>query len=147
MNLEFALVPYGHISYVIPTLIKYLEKSEYWTNGRAEVDDIVKFVLTGQMQLWLVFNPEDKAAYGYVITEIKQYPQKKMLTVQYCAGESNHMRYVGDKIFEILDRYSVDAGCTGIEFFGRPGWSPYAKKHGYTTKTVVYEKNFDEVKS
>lgn len=147
MNLEFTLVPYGHISYAIPSLMKYLDKSEYWADGRAGVDDIVKFVMTGQMQLWLVFSPDDNVIYGHVITEIKQYPQKKMLVVQYCAGESNYMQYVGDKVFDTLDRYSVDAGCTGIEFFGRHGWLPYAKKHGYKAKIVVYEKNFDEVKS
>ena len=146
MNLDFTLIRYGQVSYVIPALIKYLEKSELWSGGRAAVDDIVKFVMNGQMQLWAVFNPQDEHIYGFVITEIKPYPKKTMLVVQYCAGESNHMQYGEDVIFATLDSFAVDAGCNGIEFFGRPGWEPHVKKRGYTKKTVVYEKHFDEVK-
>lgn len=145
MNLDFTLVKYGQVSYVIPALIKYLQKSEFWSGGRATVDDIVRFVMNGQMQLWAVFNPQDDQIYGFVITEIKPYPQKTMLVVQYCAGESNYMQYGEDVIFSILDKFAVDAGCKGIEFFGRPGWEPHVKKRGYTKKTVVYEKHFDEV--
>lgn len=147
MNLDFTLVQYGNVSYVIPALIQYLEKSEHWSGGRAKIDDIVRFVMNGQMQLWAVFDPQDNRIYGFVITEIKPYPRKTMLVVQYCAGESNHMQYGEDVIFSVLDKFAVDAGCNGIEFFGRPGWEPHVKKRGYTKKTVVYEKHFDEVKS
>jgi hypothetical protein len=56
----------------------------------------------------------------------------------------NHMRYVEDSMHEKADRIARDAGCAGIEFFGRPGWEPHVKKRGYTVKTVVFEKFFDE---
>lgn len=146
MNLEVTLIPYGQISQLIPSLMRYLSISETWTNGRANVDDIVKFLLNGQMHLWAIYEPKSGTVYGYVITEIKQYPQKKMLVAQYCAGEPNHMQYVQDKAFGILDEVAAKAGCDGIEFFGRPGWRPYAKQYGYAVQTVVYEKHF-EVKS
>jgi hypothetical protein len=145
MNLSISLVPYGQISYMVSPLIKYLQKSEDWTKGRSSIDDIVRFVLTGQMQLWVVYEPESQEIYGYVITEIKQYPQSKMFVIQYCAMESNHMKYVEDVMHETADRFARDAGCSGIEFFGRPGWEPHVKKRGYTVKTVVFEKFFDEV--
>lgn len=145
MNLTISLVPYGQISYMVSPLIKYLQKSEDWTKGRSSVDDIVRFVLTGQMQLWVVFDPETQEIHGYVITEIKQYPQSKMFVIQYCAMEPNHMKYVEDVMHETADRFARDAGCAGIEFFGRPGWEPHVKKRGYTVKTVVFEKFFDEV--
>lgn len=145
MNLSISLVPYGQISYMVSPLIKYLQKSEDWTKGRSSVDDIVRFVLTGQMQLWVVFEPESQEIHGYVITEIKQYPQSKMFVIQYCAMEPNHMKYVDEVMHETADRFARDAGCAGIEFFGRPGWEPHVKKRGYTVKTVVFEKFFDEV--
>jgi hypothetical protein len=147
MNLSISLVPYGQISYMVSPLIKYLQKSEDWTKGRSSVDDIVRFVLTGQMQLWVVYEPESQEIYGYVITEIKQYPQSKMFVIQYCAMEPNHMKHVEDVMHETADRFARDAGCAGIEFFGRPGWEPHVKKRGYTVKTVVFEKFFDEVQS
>ena len=147
MNLSISLIPYGQISYMVAPLIKYLQKSEDWTKGRSSVDDIVRFVLTGQMQLWVVFEPESQEIHGYVITEIKQYPQSKMFVIQYCAMEPNHMKYVDEVMHETADRFAKDAGCAGIEFFGRPGWEPHVKKRGYTVKTVVFEKFFDEVQS
>lgn len=147
MNLSISLIPYGQISYMVAPLIKYLQESEDWTKGRSSVDDIVRFVLTGQMQLWVVFNSEDQAIHGYVITEVKQYPQSKMFVIQYCAMNPNHMKYVEDVMHQTADQFAKDAGCAGIEFFGRPGWEPHVKKRGYTVKTVVFEKFFGEVQS
>jgi hypothetical protein len=144
MNLDISLIPYGQISYMVAPLLRFLQESESWTKGRSSVDDIVRFVLTGQMQLWVVFDPNTQEIHGYVITEIKQYPQSKMFVIQYCAMNPNHMRYVEDSMHEKADRFARDAGCAGIEFFGRPGWEPHVKKRGYTVKTVVFEKFFDE---
>jgi len=144
MNLDISLIPYGQISYMVAPLLRFLQESESWTKGRSSVDDIVRFVLTGQMQLWVVFDPDTQEIHGYVITEIKQYPQSKMFVIQYCAMNPNHMRYVEDSMHEKADGFARDAGCAGIEFFGRPGWEPHVKKRGYTVKTVVFKKFFDE---
>jgi hypothetical protein len=143
MNFDISLVPYGKISYVIPSLIRYLNESEVWALGRASIDDIVRFALTGQMQLWAVYDVATNEMHGFVMTEVKHYPQKKMFVVQYCAMTPNHMRHIEDKMHEAADQFARNAGCHGIEFFGRPGWEPHVKKRGYTVKTVVYEKHFD----
>ena len=145
MNFEISLVPYGKISYLIPALIRYLNESEMWAMGRASVDDIVRFALTGQMQLWAVYDIESNDIHGFVMTEVKQYPQKKMFVIQYCAMTPNHMKHIEDKMHETADKFAQEMGCQGIEFFGRPGWEPHVKKRGYSVKTVVFEKHFDEV--
>jgi len=144
MSYEFSLVPFGQISYMIPALLKNLEKSEFWTKGRANVDDIVRFILTGQMNLWVLFDTASATVEGHVVTEIKDYPQCKMLVVQYCAAEPHLLEESGDMVFGTLEKFGRDVGCIGIEFFGRPGWSPHVKKRGYVTRTVVYEKHFKE---
>ena len=143
MNLDISLVPYGKIAYVIPSLIRYLNESESWALGRANIDDLVRFALTGQMQLWAVCDEETNEMHGFLMTEIKSYPQKKMFVIQYCAMTSNHMKHIEDKMHETADKFAKDIGCHGIEFFGRPGWEPHVKKRGYAVKTVVYEKHFD----
>jgi len=140
--MKVSLVPPGMVSGVIPALLPYLKKSEKWTRGRATVDDILRFVLNGQMQLWIVH--EENTIYGHVVTEIKEYPRCKMLTVQYCAGEPSHMQYVDDEIFDLLDRFAKDAGCTGVEFVGRPGWRKQADKYGFEVRSVMYQKFFKE---
>ena len=144
MKLEISLVPNGHISATIPGLLPYLAKSEEWTRGRSKVDDLLRFLLNGQMQLWVVFSQEENRIFGHVITEVKTYPQCKMLVVQYCAGEENHMQYCEDEMYNLLDRFAKDAGCSGIELIGRPGWGKHVKKRGYEVQSVMYQKFFKD---
>lgn len=140
--MRMSLIPPGTVAGVIPSLLPYLVKSQEWTRGRATVDDILRFVLNGQMQLWV--GHDDNEIYGHVITEVKNYPQCKMLVVQYCAGEPNHMQYVDEEMFDLLDRFAKDAGCSGIEFVGRPGWRKQAGKYGFEVQSVMYQKFFKE---
>jgi len=144
MNLEITLIPTGYLAESLPNLLPYLKKSEAWDRGRTKVDDILRFVFTGQMQFWMVFSPEEKAVYGHIITEIKQYPQCKMLVIQYCSIEDNHMQYVEDRMQEIAESFAKDSGCAGIEFTGRPGWGKHISKYGYDVQSVVYQRFFKE---
>lgn len=141
MNLDIKLIPPKALPPWIPGLRKYLAKSEAWTRGRAEAVDIIEFLISGQMLLWVVVD-EDFCPYGYVITETKNYPRCSMLVVQYCAGENSYMKYIEDKMYDTLDKFAQDSGCAGIEFFGRRGWANHVKKHGYEAATMVYERYF-----
>jgi len=140
--MEIALVPVGHVSRFIPALMPYLELSEKWSNGRALVDDILQFVFSGQMQLWIGY--DEKKVYGHYITEVKTYPRCKMLCVQYCAGETGIMEQLEEKGFDVLERFAQDAGCAGVEFIGRPGWRKSTKAHGFEVQDVVYQKFFGD---
>jgi hypothetical protein len=128
---------------VIPSIMPYLAKSELWTNGRAGIDDILGFLYTGRMSLWLVYD-ENLVGRAFVITEIKAYPRCKLLVIQYCAGEPHHMKFVEEKMHDTLESYAEAADCAGIEFFGRPGWGAHVKKRGYDVQTVVYQKFFGD---
>lgn len=145
MSQTVSLVPYGVLHKVLPSLIGYLETSEIWTRGRASVDDIIRFLYTGQMNLWMVYDESTLDTLGYLMTEVKQYPQSSMLVCQYCAGAYGTLSGVGSTVFQVIEQFAKDAGCAGIEFFGRPGWRRHAENHGCTVQTVVYEKYFDEV--
>jgi len=140
MKLDISLVPYGMIGSVVPNVLKYLEVSEKWSRGRSVVDDILRFLFTNQMQLWVVLDEEN--IYGHIITEIKQYPQAKMFVIQYCAMEPHHLAAVEEQMQEVAERFAKDNGCAGIEFMGRPGWSRSMKKYGYDVKSVMFQKFF-----
>lgn len=144
MNLELSLVPVGYVSQAIPSLLPYLKESEVWTKGRSTVDDILRFVFTGQMQLWVVFSKEELKTYGHIITEVKEYPRCKMLVIQYCCIEPNHMVHIEDKMQELAERFAKDSGCAGIEFVGRPGWGKHMKKYKYEVQSVVYQRFFKD---
>lgn len=145
MTLNATLVPYGHLTAVLgaPSFMSLLHKSELWSRGRSSIDDIVAFLYSGQMKLWISYEADPWVVRGYVITEEREYPRCKMLVCQYCAAEDHSMLAVRDQMFTLLEQYGRDAGCAGVEFFGRPGWGAYVKKLGYDVQTVVYEKYFN----
>ena len=144
MNLDISLVPYGMLTDTLPTMSAYLRKSEMWTKGRSSIDDIVGFLYSGRMQLWAIYEPESNTVYGYIISEIKQYPSSRALVFQHIASEKHIIELVQDKFHELMDRYARDAGCSVIEAFGRPGWGKYLEKYDYTVQTVVYERYLGE---
>ena len=140
--MEISLVAIGRVAGLIPSLLPYLKESQDWTRGRATVDDILRMVLNGQMQLWVVY--QDGIVYGHVVTEIKQYPQCKMLTIQYCAMQTGTLEQIEDKMHETAERFARDAGCKGIEFVGRPGWRKTGNMYGYSVQSVMYQKFFKD---
>ena len=143
MKLDIALIPYGAISGTLPAIMPYLVESAKRSRGRASVDDILRFLFAGEMQLWVVFDDETKEAHGHFITEIKQYPQFKMLVIQYAAMLPNNMRQIEDLMQQYAEDYAVRMGCQGIEFVGRPGWKKHAEKYGYTAQSVTYQRFFE----
>ena len=139
--MNISVVPVSQLLSVIPALMPYLAESAKWSRGRAIPEDIVRFLLNGQMLLLAVH--DDDSVYGHVICEVKAYPQCKMLTVQYCAGEPHHMHFVEDEMYALLDNLATQAGAAGIEFVGRPGWKKSAQSHGYEVQSVTYQKFFE----
>jgi hypothetical protein len=139
--MNVSLVPYGAVAGLVPALMPFLAESERWTRGRAKVDDLLRFVLNGQMQLWAVH--DENHVHGHIITEIKQYPQCKMFSVQYCAMQPGLMEVVEEEMQTKAAQFAKDAGCAGIEFVGRPGWRKTANKYGYEVQSVMYQKFFE----
>lgn len=140
--MRIVLIPPGSITASLPVVLDYLRVSAQWTGGRADVDDLARFLLNGQMQLWAVVN--DNGVFGHLMTEFKQYPRLKILAVQYCAADPHSMDRVEAAAFGTLEQFAKDAGCAGVEFVGRPGWKKSALKHGYETRSVTYQKMFKE---
>ena len=140
--MDISIIPPGQVAGVVPALLPYLFESQVWTRGRATVDDLLRFVLNGQMHLWVVH--EGEKIHGHVITEVKEYPRCKMLTIQYCAMETGTLDQINDKMQEIAVQVAKNTGCAGIEFVGRPGWRKTASKYGYSVQSVMYQKFFED---
>ena len=142
--MNISLVPVGQLAGVIPAVLPFVAESVEWARGRVTADDLLRFVLSGQMHLWVVH--EDNVAHGHVITEIKQYPQCKMLAIQYCAMKPGALAMIEDEMQFVAAQFAADAGCAGIEFVGRPGWRYTARKYGYSVQSVMYQKFFEVAK-
>jgi len=139
--MEITLVGPGQVSLVLPAILPFLSASATASGGRATVDDILRFVLNGKMQLWAVH--DGGRICGHVVTEITHYPQCRMLTVQYTAMQPGTLASIEDVLQQTAHSYAQAAGCAGIEFVGRPGWAKTAKKHGYAVRSVMYQKFFE----
>lgn len=143
MKLNISLIPYGALAKTVVAIMPYIEESAVRSKGRSSTDDILKFLFTQQMVLWVVYDEETNEAHGHFITEVKQYPQFSMLVIQYAAMLPNHMEQIEDLMQDYAEKYARNAGCVGIEFVGRPGWKKHAGKYGYQSQSVTYQKFFD----
>lgn len=144
MNLDISYLPKERVPDHLGALLTFLKTSEKWTFGRSTLGDILQQILSGQLQLWVVFHADSGQIAGHIITEIKQYPQFKLLVVQNCAMEPHIMQHVADKMQSIAESFAKDTGCAGIEFVGRPGWGKHVEKYGYDVQHVTYQKFFKD---
>lgn len=142
-RVDISIVPYGMLAHTLGQLGKYLKISADLTSGRSSVDDIVRLVMVGHYTLWVVFELQTKALIGFFATEVKQYPQRKLLNIQHCVVEPQHLDEMEQVMEDYSERFARDSGCSGIEFVGRPGWRRYSKKNGYASHAVVYQRFFD----
>jgi len=143
MNLDIAYIPKGQLSYVLPAVIGYMQKSEDWSKGRSKVDDILEFLLNGSMYLFVVYDRDTNTIYGYTIGKLRVYPRYRMLSMKYAAGEIGVMEQVEEKMHAFVENFAKAAECKGIEFVGRPGWKKTMLANGYSADTIVYERFFD----
>jgi len=143
MTLNISLIQCGRIAETIPAIFPYLMESAERSRGRATVDDILRFLFSGEMALWVVFDEETQEAHGHFVTEIKQYPQCKMLVIQYAAMTPNYMAEIEDLMQRYAEEYARQVGCRGIEFVGRPGWKKHAERYGYKAQSVMYQRFFE----
>jgi hypothetical protein len=105
------------------------------------LDDILRAIKQRDMQLWVVHeNDELKAV---CVTEIRQWPQAKILTAIIVAGnDMPHWVYALD---DTLTRYAVAHGCKAIEAHGRKGWKPTLSELGWRDVVVTYAKEINHV--
>lgn len=142
MMLRITLIPPDWIDGLWDQLLPYMEETVKRSRGRTTLEDLRSFIHTGYLNVWAVYDADTSKVYGHFMTEVKQYPQMKMLVVQYAAMQPHHMLQIEDQMQELAESFAKDAGCSGIEFVGRPGWKKYATKHGYTAQSVTYQKFF-----
>lgn len=66
----------------------------------------------GSMQLWAVPN-------GWWVTQIDEYPGKKVCTIMFAGGKYTNWLECG----ESLKDWARSIGCESIEIHGRKGWA------------------------
>jgi len=103
---------------VEPLLKNAVGKSQ----GDYSVADIKDCLLSRGMQLW-IWVVDDKIE-ACCITQIMDYPRRRVLQLPFIAGAGMKDWLKAEKLFEA---YAISQGCTQFEGFCRKGWTRVLK--------------------
>jgi len=118
---------------VVEELIRckpWLEAALELSGGTHTLDDVVQAIIKGEMQFW----PAPK---GCAVTEIVNYPRKKVLHIFLAGGEMEQIIDMDDSAVE----FAKMNGCTGMSIAGRRGWKRVLKDKGYEETFTVLGKD------
>ena len=96
-------------------------------------DDILKGLIFDKFQLFISWENKVESA---VVTEVAQYPQKKVCRY-FLAGGSNINNWL-EPIQETIEKFAKHNNCNSIEVAGRKGWA--RKLKGYEQKIYLFNK-------
>lgn len=114
-----------------PLLQKAIDKSD----GEYSQDDILRLIMSGEMQLWGAFDIEEDVMLMAMVTEIIIYPQHKSAWIVLSGGTRLDDWFEG--IHNLLLRWAKYHGCKNIRITGRTGWERKLKHLGYNKLTTV----------
>jgi len=118
---------------VVEELIRckpWLEAALELSGGTHTLDDVVQAIIKGEKQFW----PAPK---GCAVTEIVNYPRKKVLHIFLAGGEMEQIIDMDDSAVE----FAKMNGCTGMSIAGRKGWKRVLKDKGYVETFTVLGKD------
>ena len=109
---------------VVPLIEKALQHAE----GELVPDDIKKHLDKGDLRLWIAL--EGKETIAAMVTEVIQYPRKKIVRVITLAGKDMDMWY---DFLPMIEGYAIRNGCSSLEAWSRKGMARKLKdwKHSY----------------
>ncbi len=94
------------------------------TTNLSDFEDVEEQILSGNQLLWLAWSGKIEAA---ATTQLVKGP---VCVVVACAGH-NRERWL--PLFEKIEQYAKDEGCTCVRIYGRKGWervlSDYRAEH------------------
>ena len=96
-------------------------------------DDILKGLVNNSFQLFISWNNKVESA---VVTEVAQYPQKKICRY-FLAGGSNMENWL-EPIQQEIEKFATHNNCDSVEVAGRKGWA--RKLKGYEQKIYLFSK-------
>ena len=125
---KVALVNSEDIELVGDEVIPLVEKALSHADGELIPSDIRKHLDTGDLRLWVAL--QDRDIIASMVTEIIQYPRKKIVRVITVAGKDMSMWY---DFLPMLEGYAVRNGCSSLEAWTRKGMTRKLKdwKHSY----------------
>ncbi len=123
MAVRILPVPATEAAAVWPLAEDYVEKGLTYFRGAYLPEDILKMVVNGRAQLWLV-ERDDKRIIAALVSWLNHYPRKKTVCVPIIGG--TEMRTWFRKALFAIESWSKEVGCHGLEGGARRGWGRLA---------------------
>ena len=125
---KVALVEAEDIDMVWDDVVPLIEKALRHAEGELIPDDIKKHLDSANLRLWVALEGRDVIA--AMVTEIIQYPRKKIVRVITLAGKDMSLWY---DFLPMLEGYAIRHGCSSLEAWSRKGMARKLKdwKHSY----------------
>jgi hypothetical protein len=97
-----------------------LQKALEYGGGTHRLDDVVRMLKAGEAKLW-------ENAGGVIVTEVNEFPLRKVVHFWLLAGELRDVLALEDDVLP----WAIENGCTVATGVGRPGWGRVAAKTGW----------------
>lgn len=112
----------------------FLNEAISYSDGKFTLRKLHDLLVAKHMQLWVAVTKKNiiKAC---AVTEIVDYPAKRVLFIVFAAGIEMH-EWI--KNIEVLQNFAAYHDCEAVEIYGRPGWEKVLKDYGYIKTHSVY---------
>ena len=130
---------FGHdIGPVWDDISGFIVSALKYSDGKYTAQDVKERIEGGEMQLFLAV--ENGIPIASAVTEMKDFPQKRVLTI-FLTGGTEMEKWL--HLLNQLEKWAISEGCDQMEVLGRPGWEKVLK---WEKTYTAFRKDFNEVK-
>jgi hypothetical protein len=141
--------PYDDLQPYLDVVYPKLVVACSYSLGRLRAEDVIEYIRTNHMQIWLAFEDDDLD--GFIITQILEYPAAKelrfiCLTGVRVEGWQEFMETIGGWIpyTKQVEDWAESIGCTISQVECPAPWEVYLKDYEYRRGHVLLQKKLSK---
>jgi hypothetical protein len=134
------LIPAAHAETVWPLAEPHLKRALQFADGEFTLEEARRSVAEGRFQLWLAWDGAQGRCIGAGLTEIFDYPRKRVCFLVLWASEAPRPRWLDG--LDAVERWARGQGCKAMRLLGRKGWGRVLD--GYRPQYTVFVRSLDE---
>lgn len=140
MEYNFRGVPVAAVEKLWHFAEPFIKRALDHTFGEISAEDVKKFCLGQDMQLWMIAKKDRVVGAG--ATQIVFYPQMKVCRIVALAG-AEFSEWM-DLAHMNVELWAVDNGCDAMEAYVRKGFVPKLKEINYRHRYSVMHKSLKQ---
>lgn len=137
---ELVLIPAAHLETVWPLAEPHLRRAMTFADGEFTLDEARACIGDGRFQLWLGWDVAERRAIGAGVTEIFDYPRKRVCFLVLWASDAPRSRWL--ESLQTVERWAKGQGCKGMRLLGRKGWARVLG--AYRPQYTVFVRSLDD---